>query len=59
MNINTPYSYEKIIENEHTERESFHFRVRDGQDNRVATCYVEENAQLIVNALNNTYPDPR
>lgn len=30
-----------------------HFRVHDATDNRVATCYDEDNARMLVNALNN------
>jgi len=29
-----------------------HFRVQDVQDNRIATCYLEENARLIVGLMN-------
>lgn len=43
------YSYEKIYGEDD-------YRVRDGQDNRIATCWVEENAKLIVAALNGQPP---
>jgi hypothetical protein len=42
-----PYSYEVM----HT-KDGTHYRVRDAADNRVATCYLRENAEIIVRALN-------
>lgn len=38
------YSYELVNDD--------HFRVQDGNDNCVATCYAEENAKTVVAALN-------
>jgi len=45
-----PYSYEVIepMAGQHPR----HWRIRDDRDNRVATCYVEANAVLVVMALN-------
>ena len=42
-----PYSYEPITDDRGT-----HFRVRDGADNRIATCWDEGNAKFIVRVLN-------
>lgn len=41
------YSYERVAT-----FGDVHYRVRDAADNRVATCYVEDNAKTIVAALN-------
>ena len=42
------YSYEAITDSAGAR----HFRVRDADDNRVATCFLEDNARLVVGALN-------
>src|SRR5258705_8060170 len=44
------FSYETIADM--SVRGGYHYRVRDAADNRIATCYVEENAQFIVDQLN-------
>lgn len=49
-----PISYE-VIDFNHlrgVKRGEKHFRVRDADDNRIATCYVEANAQEIVRLMN-------
>ena len=43
-----PYSYEPIA----GPIGEINFRVRDSADNRIATCYVEENARHIVDSMN-------
>lgn len=48
------YSYERIADP--NAAEGFHFRVRDNLDNRIATCWVEANAALLVKALNRCDP---
>jgi len=49
----TSYSYEPVKASEGT-----HFRVRDSDDNRIATCYSETNARLVVMALGFAAGDP-
>lgn len=44
------YSYEEIPDA--TASSGVHYRVHDAADNRVATCYLRENAERIVEALN-------
>lgn len=51
MIINPPFTYQKIEGSA-----GVSFRVTDGQDNRVATCYLEENAEMVTKALNIAYP---
>lgn len=51
-----PYSYEYIHEPRSGRPEGGHYRVRDKGDNRIATCYLEENAKTIVAALNASSP---
>lgn len=46
------FSYETI-----TTPAGKHYRVRDAADNRIATCYCEGNAMLIVAALNRPISD--
>src|SRR5262245_9573805 len=48
------YSYERIADL--SAPEGFHFRVRDSADNRIATCWDERNAALIVKMMNRTDP---
>ena len=43
----TPYSVEVM----HTAKGT-HYRVRNAADNRIATCYLRENADKVVAALN-------
>lgn len=43
------YSYEKISPDSEGKT---HFRISDPFDNRIATCYQEENAKIVVKALN-------
>lgn len=42
------YSYERLVSTDLRDE----FRVSDGQDNRIATCYDEANAKRVVAALN-------
>ena len=30
----------------------WNYRIQDDQDNRIATCYLEENAKLVVDLMN-------
>lgn len=48
------YSYEIIEPDSEGNR---HFRIRDSADNRIATCYLEENAKFIVDRLNGKMVD--
>ena len=43
------FSYEKISPDADGRT---HFRIRDANDDRIATCYVEDNAREIVIRLN-------
>lgn len=43
-----PYGYEKI----NSVKDGVNFRIYDADDNRIATSYIEENAQLIVQLMN-------
>lgn len=43
------FGYQKI-ENDVDGRT--HYRVHDSNDDRIATCYVEDNAKLVVRLLN-------
>lgn len=45
-----PFSYETIEDK--NVRGGYHWRVRDADDNRIATCFVEDNAKFIVERLN-------
>jgi len=57
-----PYSYERITGGwSGTQRDpkpEYHFRIRDDADNRVATCFDERNAALVVMALNFSSGEP-
>jgi hypothetical protein len=44
------YSYERIVDPDAPQ--GVHFRVRDPEDNRLATCYLESNAMHLADALN-------
>jgi hypothetical protein len=48
--MSAPYAYDTLTDPHKRERVSF--RVRDAQDNRIGTCYLEDHARLIVAALN-------
>lgn len=48
--MNVTYSYDAVIDI-HVTGATF-YRVRDDNHNRVATCYTEKNAELVVRALN-------
>lgn len=48
-----PFSYENI--EDLLSPYKVHYRVRDGDDNRIATCYEEGNARFIVATLNQVY----
>lgn len=41
-----PFKYELVGDS---------YRISDGQDNRIATCYEENNARFIVSVLNQTF----
>lgn len=45
-----PFSYEKIKDRH--QRGGFHYRIRDAQDDRIATTYDEAHATMIVELLN-------
>lgn len=45
-----PFSYERITDK--TVDQGFHLRLRDADDNRLATCYDEGNARALVDQLN-------
>jgi len=45
-----PFSYERITDK--TIAQGFHLRLRDADDNRLATCYDEGNASALVDRLN-------
>ena len=49
-----PYSYEWIEDK--SVSSGYHWRVSDPQDNRIATCYQEQNAKLLVDRLNAKTP---
>jgi len=44
-----PFSWELIPKSVHVVQ---NYRIRDSEDNRIATCYSEENATFIVKMLN-------
>jgi len=52
----TSYSYETIPDK--TTRAGKHYRVKDERDNRVATCFDEDNAKLVAAALNYMHGKP-
>jgi hypothetical protein len=49
-----PFSYEPIADLD--ARSGFHYRIRDANDDRIGTSYLEANAQFIVDALNTAHP---
>lgn len=51
-----PFTYETIPDK--TTRRGVHYRVKDESDNRLATCFDEGNARLIVAALNYAMGNP-
>lgn len=48
-----PFSYERLT------AQDVSFRIRDADDNRLGTCYVEENAKTITDALNKLHSAPQ
>ncbi|MGB6053776.1 MAG: hypothetical protein WBG17_00905 [Burkholderiaceae bacterium] len=48
--MSAPYTIQTI--NDPSAPAGVHFRVTDSGDNRVATCYAEQNAQMVTAALN-------
>lgn len=50
MNNDTwgPYTISEIKESDGT----IHYRIADREDNRIATCWVKENAEHVLAALN-------
>jgi len=59
----TRYSYE-VIDGQQMDastglsKPAKHFRIRDDKDNRVATCWDETNARLVVMSMNFAAGDP-
>ena len=47
-----PFSYTRIFPDD---RGREHFRIQDSNDDRVATCYREDNAKLVVELMNKGY----
>lgn len=52
--LSGPFGYESITDDavKTGPTPCVHFRVHDSKDNRIATCYDEENARFIVGQLN-------
>jgi len=47
-----PFSYERID----SKTDGVNFRIADGRDDRIATCYEETHARAIVASLNQLLP---
>lgn len=50
----SPFGVERISDS--TARLGYHFRIHDANDDRIATCYDEDHAVFIVEALNRAWP---
>lgn len=53
--VKSPYTYETISTTDYKGEKygkSYNFRIRDSEDNRIATCWDELNARFLVRMLN-------